>query len=299
MQTRPLRQSTIALLSATLLLGCSRPSPTGVALDRSIREPSGLTASPHDPAVFWTHADSGHDNVLFAVDASGKLLATAEVVGIDNVDWEDITHDDAGNLWLGDIGNNLSSRKNLAVYRIPEPASLTGVTQLHADLTVPFHYPEQHGFGDSALNFDAESLFWWQGSLWLLTKHRSDDLTRLYRFPQLDGSEVALEQVASFDLGPNVQPPRKDWSGMVTAAEVASDGKHWAMLSYDGVYVFATPGSGQGAELFGQQVAFIGFDMDVMRQVEALAWDGAALLIVNEDRAVFRIEDPLTRSKYP
>ena len=121
--------STARLLSIALLAlaACaSRPSPTGVAVDPQVDEPSGLVASATHPGVYWTHGDSGNGNWLFAIDAEGKLLARYRVAATENVDWEDITRDDAGNLWLGDIGNNDGQRRDLAVLRLVEPDPSVG-----------------------------------------------------------------------------------------------------------------------------------------------------------------------------
>lgn len=287
------------LVSLALVLGCSRDSPTGLSVDRQIREPSGLTASPDHAGVFWTHGDSGTGNRIFAVDRKGELLASLRVGNTQNIDWEDITHDDQGRLWLGDLGNNDSGRRDLVVHRLPEPDPGGDQDEVDVELSVEFHYPEQTKFGDKYLDFDAEALFWWDGQLWLLTKQRSNDLTRLYRFPSLSGEPVAVEQVASFDLGPGITGARKPWSGQVTAAEAAPDGEHWAMLTYESIYVFELPAPGHGAELFAKPVTRIALDGEYTRQAEALTWDGDTVVVVNEDRELFRIEDPLTRTTYP
>ena len=290
----------ITLLLLLPLAACSRPSPTGVAVDRSIREPSGLTASPHHPGVFWIHGDSGTGNWLFAIDRNGSKLARLRVKGAENVDWEDITHDDRGNLWIGDIGNNESDRRDLVVHRVPEPDPHADIDEVRVDLSVPFSYPEQTEFGEKHGNFDSESLLWWDGQLWLLTKHRGDDLTHLYRFPSLDGEPVELERTATFDLGPSLDASQtKKWSGQATGAEAAPDGKHWALLSYDGAFVFELPPSGAGAQMFAKQVTRINFDQEQTAQVEAIGWDGAELLIINEERHVFRLAEPLTATRLP
>jgi hypothetical protein len=293
-------RSARAILLLLPLAACSRPSPTGVSIDRSVREPSGVTASPTHDGVFWVHGDSGTGNWLFAIDREGHKLARLRVKGADNVDWEDITHDDRGNLWLGDIGNNDSSRRDLMVYRIPEPDPNADLDEVRPDLEVPFWYPEQTEFGDKYADFDAESLLWWDGQLWLLTKHRSDDFTHLYRFPSLAGGEpVALERVASVDLGASLAGEDKPWAGQASAGEVQPNGKHWALLSYDAVFVFELPGAGAGAQMFAKQVTRIALDHDQTAQVEALTWDGDELLIINEERHVFRVAEPLTATHYP
>ena len=290
-------------LAALALLACSKPSPTGVAFDRAIREPSGLTPSTHEAQVWWTHPDSGGGNWLWAVDAKGELLARLRVAGGQNIDWEDITSDGTGHLWLGDIGNNESNRRNLKVYRLTEPEPRNAGKSVAVDFALEFYYPEQDTFGDKLADFDSEALFWWSGQLWLLTKHRSNDETRLYRFPAAepaaDGEPLGLEQITSYDLGPTITGERKRWTGQVTAAEVAPDNKHWAMLTYEGVFVFALPESGEGAALFDELVNRVAFDSSYTGQTEALSWDGEVLVVANEDRHVFRIDDPLTRTNYP
>ncbi|PRP95137.1 hypothetical protein ENSA7_74510 [Enhygromyxa salina] len=254
--------------------------------------------------MLWTHGDSGAGNWLFAIDRQGHVIRRLRVKGTINVDWEDITHDDRGNLWLGDTGNGDSGRRDLSVHRIPEPDPYADVDEVYVDRSVDYFFPEQRRFGNKLADYDSEALFWWRGDLWLLTKHRSDDWTRLYRFPSLEGGEVGLELVARFDLGGYIDPgTRQRWSGQVTAAELALEGeyagRYWAMLCYDGVFVFAVPASGDGGELFGEVVSWIAFDSGVTGQVEALTWDGGDLVVINEARAVFRIEDPLTRTRYP
>ncbi|MCA9685854.1 MAG: hypothetical protein KC457_27000, partial [Myxococcales bacterium] len=132
--------STARLLSIALLAlaACaSRPSPTGVAVDPQVDEPSGLVASATHPGVYWTHGDSGNGNWLFAIDAEGKLLARYRVAATENVDWEDIAHAEQGRLWLGDIGNNDSGRRDLAVHRLPAPDPRAGVGQVARPLGAP------------------------------------------------------------------------------------------------------------------------------------------------------------------
>ena len=289
------------LVALALVGGCSKPSPTGVSLDRRIREPSGVTASSTHAGVFWVHGDSGTGNWLFAVDGEGQLLARLRVAGGENVDWEDLTHDDAGHLWLGDIGNNDSGRRDLQVYRLTEPDPRAGLDRVHVDFALEFAYPEQAEFGNKLLDFDAEALLWWDGQLWLLTKHRSDDRTWLYRFPSLDPAigERALERVAGFDLGPSLTGERKPWAGQVTGAEVSPDGRHWALLSYEAAFVFELPPAGAGARMFDSLVNRIAFDQELVGQVEAITWDGPGLVLINEDRHVFRVADPLTAAHCP
>ena len=86
-----------------------------------ISESSGLVKSRTQRGVFWTHNDSGDRPRIFAIDAQGRLLGEFAVEGALARDWEDIAIDDAGNLYIGDVGNNANQRRDLVVYRVPEP----------------------------------------------------------------------------------------------------------------------------------------------------------------------------------
>jgi hypothetical protein len=300
------RSCHLLALAALATLACQRPSPTGAQLDASIREPSGIVTSAQHDDVLWTHPDSGNGNWLFAVDRSGKPLARLRVENAENIDWEDITRDTRGNLWIADIGNNESDRRDLAIHRIPEPDLHGSPTQggtVRTDLTVHFRYADQTEFGRGRANFDAESLMFWDGHLWLLTKHRGDSLTKLYRFPTIEAEpeqELVLEPLASFDLGEQLGEgyAASNFPCQVTAADASLDGKHWALLSYDAVFVFELPAPGS-TELFAKPVRRIALDPAYVRQIEALTFEGSDLLLVNEERAMFRLDDVTTRERYP
>jgi hypothetical protein len=286
-------------VAATLVLvpACRKDSPTGEQLDRRVREPSGIVASRTHENTFWTHGDSGRKPLIYAVDAQGALLAEIEVAEVENIDWEDIAIDDQGNLWIGDIGNNESDRKDLAVYRIAEPDPHAGPPSVSIDHRVHFTYPDQDDFSDSEGPFDAEALFWWQGTLWLATKHRSDTLTVAYRFPRVDVDEVVLERVAEFDLGTQLGEghPASRFPCMATGADVSVDGKRLALVSYDAVFVFELGGQ----DPFAGKVHRIALQPSYVDQVEAVTWEGEQLMLVNEAGAVFRIANPGDRERYP
>src|SRR5262245_38578714 len=91
--------------------------------DLRIKENSGIVASRRYADVFWTHNDGGgpKKQVLYAIDREGNTRASFPVIGATLRDWEDIAIDDAGHLYIGDIGNNDSKRDGLAVYEIEEP----------------------------------------------------------------------------------------------------------------------------------------------------------------------------------
>src|SRR5690606_27949202 len=89
-----------------------------------IKESSGLAASECQD-VLWTHNDAGSGPFIFAMDLQGKHLGTWRVDGAESRDWESIAgyRDKSGKCFMliGDIGDNETNRRELQVYRIPEP----------------------------------------------------------------------------------------------------------------------------------------------------------------------------------
>ncbi|GAB4267013.1 MAG: hypothetical protein Kow0092_20190 [Deferrisomatales bacterium] len=287
-----------AAASLALLCRCAGAAPDGVrrvavprratqALERCgtiasplIRESSGLVRSRRFPDIYWTHNDSGDEARLFALRRDGTPVegpagpAGIRVRGARNVDWEDIAADDAGHLFLGDIGNNANTRRDLVVYVIdePDPAADRWATPVRR---LPFHYPDQDGFPPSRRNFDAEALFWARGRLYLITKHRSDPFATLYRFDEAgpEGS-TPLTLLSAFDT-----------RGQVTAADASPDGRRLAVLTYGAVWVFERPPGSD--DYFQGAVSWMPIRA---RQCEALCWDGDRLLLGNEQGEIYCVD---------
>lgn len=286
------------MIAIGLLAGCAffPPLPARDAVARiaspEIRESSGLVKSRRHPDVFWTHNDSGDTPRLFAITASGELIAEFAVEDARHRDWEDIAADEAGNLYVGDIGNNLNTRRDLVVYRIPEPDPFGEERSVRADLALPFRYADQKGFPQwGRWNFDAEALFWMDGALHILTKHRSDRRTQLYRLPVTpEPDEAVLEPIASFDLG---EAHRLYFSaaGNVTGADLHSNGRLLAVLTYRAVFLFVRDTDGDAPF---REVRRIDLDARRTRMAESIAWDGDDLIFGNEQRYLFRIPNAHT-----
>ena len=62
----------------------------GVVRDPKISEASGCAASRTHPALLYTLNDSGGKNEIYALATNGTLVATYDIKGSHNNDWEDI-----------------------------------------------------------------------------------------------------------------------------------------------------------------------------------------------------------------
>ena len=249
-----------------------------------VRESSAFLKSRSLKNIYWTLNDSGNKPVIFAFTRDGRpvkpdFVSDAEYKGIVissavNTDWEAMTADDQGNLIIADAGNNRNRRKNLAVYLLAEPDPGKTVTAVAAK-KIAFRYPDQKKFPPKRMEFDSEALFWANGRLYLLTKHRTDTRVKLYRFNSLEPGEAqTLKLISSFDI-----------QSMATDAAVTPDGKKMAVLTYGGAWLFEKP-AGSDDYFSGRRRRFA-FGAG---QCEGITFDGPdTLLISNEDNELFEI----------
>ncbi|MGW2085633.1 WD40 repeat domain-containing protein [Streptomyces sp. NPDC001880] len=109
--------------------------------DPRITESSGLAASRAHPGIYWTHNDSDDGPYVYAVDSrTGKTVATITMKGVGEPrDVEAISLGPDGNLYVGDIGDNLNgSWDHVWIYRFPEPKQLGDATVDAAQFDVKY-----------------------------------------------------------------------------------------------------------------------------------------------------------------
>jgi len=197
-------------------------------------ELSGIVRSKSNKNVFWVQNDSGDQPRVFAIDSLGHFYQSDRyknsegitISGATNVDWEDITMDNKGNLVVADMGNNTNDRKDLVLYVIPEPSPIASNTTFLKKLF--FKYPDQKVFDKTDFNYDCEAVFFADGKFHFLSKDRMDTNTRLYRMDQEKTDEVnTLTLLDKFNIG-----------GKVTAADASADGNRIVVITYSSIWIF-------------------------------------------------------------
>jgi hypothetical protein len=90
--------------------------------DARITESSGLAVSRRHPDLAYTVNDSGHGPIVFAVRVStGEVVGTTRAEGVTWRDTESMALGPDDTLWVGDTGDNLGVRRDVALYALPEP----------------------------------------------------------------------------------------------------------------------------------------------------------------------------------
>ncbi|MFO7615952.1 MAG: hypothetical protein R6V75_01730 [Bacteroidales bacterium] len=204
-----------------------------VRLPYDLYETSGITMTAE--GKIWSHNDSGNENKLYCIDLAGNLLRTITITGAPNIDWEDIAVDKQKRIYIGDAGNNDNKRRDLAIYRIPDPETFSDNSVTPEKIS--FSFADQYEFPPPAAgrNFDVEGIFWHQDTIFLFTKDRSVPLTgfcRMYKLPAIPGTQTAVYAGQVF-LGSTIPSAR------VTAADIHAGTGRVALLVQERLIVFS------------------------------------------------------------
>jgi hypothetical protein len=197
-------------------------------------ELSGLVRSPD--GGFWAHNDSGDAPRIVRIGDDGAVRGEVTVAGADHVDWEDIAIR-GRTLYIGDIGDNLAQRPEIAVYAMRE-ASTTATK-------ITLRYPD--GPHDAeALLVDPRD-----GTIVIVTK----DFTG----PAGVYAGRGLRRSGTLELGP------------ITAGDVSADGRTIVLRSYDKAYVWARRGRESLARALRRKPCVAAANLAPEGQGEALA----------------------------
>jgi hypothetical protein len=245
----------LLMLSGLSLLACS-PTPVVPAADGgfvaepttgpipagSVDEASGAVDSRTQPGAVWVQQDSGNPAELALLGHDGKLRGKLPIPNSTNRDWEDLASGPGpvtgvNYLYIGDIGDNNAQYASVAIYRVPEPTSLSAAVGPVEKIT--FVYPDGPR--------DAEALFCdpLTRDLWIVTKREAK--VHLYRlkYPQ---STTAVMTAEAFGELPY---------SIVTGAGIAPDGLSIVIRTYFGVFYWSRPATTSVADALQKSTATI------------------------------------------
>ncbi|WP_228236287.1 hypothetical protein [Allomuricauda sp. M10] len=271
----------IALIFLVIMTqACAQKEPQGSLqplgkFSKKLKEVSGMETTSN--GNLWVIEDSGNADNIYEVNQKGETIRSKKIAHAKNVDWEDLTTDIDGNLYIGDFGNNSNLRKDLTIYKI---------TQKQLDKKEPkaekiaFRYPQQNGFPPEkdSLYFDTEGFIHWQGYLYIFTKNRTrpyDGKTLVYRVPDQEGSYEAELLDALFLCDDQNRCS-------VTSADISPDGKTIALLSYGQVFLV----TGYDLPTFTKAVITT-IDLFCSTQIESVCFLDNKTLLVADEQNVF------------
>lgn len=251
------------------------------AEDRAIKEASALVASRRWPGILWTLNDSGNTPTLYALDEEGRSRGTFRVEGASNEDWEALQlgpgRDGGQALYIGDIGDNDGRRRELTIYRVPEPQPVEPGPRITTGRTAA---AEAFKIAYPSGARDAETLLVHPqtGEILLLTKEHLGR-TAVYRVPvPLDGRRVnRMEKVGDVDLAPHGGK-----ADLLTDGAVSADARRVMIRTYGSAFEYDVPPGAALATIWNQPPR--ASKMDDGPQGESITYraDGSAVISIGE-----------------
>jgi hypothetical protein len=196
--------------------------------DPELNELSGLVALD---SGLWAHNDSGDEARVFRLDEAGATQAVVHLEGVEAFDWEDMSGagPSAGELFVGDIGDNAGTRTEVTVLRfaVPDPAPAGEATIPAEEIqSITLRYP------DGAR--DAETLLVDPVTRDMVIVHkRFGGASEVYQATADDWADgdAELERIGIVEVGDTPLDA-------TTAGDVGADGQVVALRTYAAVLVF-------------------------------------------------------------
>jgi hypothetical protein len=231
-----------------------------VQLPDELNEISGIL-SPNGTKIYAIN-DSGNEAELLIYDTFSGDIQRVVIAQAKNVDWEELAQDDSGNVFIGDVGNNLNTRKEFIIYKVSNP-DLRNEDTLTAE-EIKFTYGDQTEFPPPAnrLIYDCEAMIWLNDSIFLFTKNRTNPyngMCYVYALPARPGTYEA-ELKDSVYLGGSIK--ELSW---IAAADYKNG--ELALLGYNTLHLFS---AFNGADFFSGE--YVSYNLGGITQKESICF---------------------------
>lgn len=196
-----------------LCLACNTGKLKLIAsLDNKLDEASAIETIMNSE-LLWTIEDAGNDNSLYGLNHKGGIVKSINISNATNEDWEDLTSDSLGNIYIGDFGNNNKKRKTFTIYKVKHPEKLTSNATAEV---IHFKLP------DNTKPEDFEGFFFLDDHFYVFSKENSSSL--LLKIPNNIGTHTA-ELVTDFNLDGKHHK--------ITSAAISPDKETVVLLNHD------------------------------------------------------------------
>ncbi len=238
--------------------------------DKAINESSGIARSYAKPDWYYTHNDSGDTARFWRFDLNGAVEGPFNVKGAKALDWEDMSSASLNGrnyVYLADIGDNLSARKSVQIYRVEEPVGSKG--DIAKVETWDLKYP------DGAHNAESFMVHPKTGDMYIVSKVAQGD----WQVFRLDGS-LAPGSYTMKEIGKIKPPGVMDAARLTTGSDISADGKFAVVRTYAGAFEFAAPASFD--DWVKAKPAPVKLNVEIQGEAICYSLDGKKLLTTSE-----------------
>ncbi|MBC3757085.1 hypothetical protein H7U19_01625 [Hyunsoonleella sp. SJ7] len=223
-------------------------------LPNSLKECSAIETVARS-RLLWTIEDSGNKNNIYGIDLKGKIIKDIDIKGSSNIDWEDLTSDKQGNIYIGDFGNNSRNRDDFTIYKVSDLTSDKAKGE-RINFTLP----------KSVKPKDFEAFFLWNNFFYLFSKDNKSSM--LFKVPNMVGKHTAIK-ISKL----------KDKHLKITSADISDDGKTVILLTHDKLWKIT---NFESDDFFSADIEEIQFDHS--SQKEGICFKDNSSIYITDER---------------
>lgn len=245
-----------------------------IELPDLVEEASGVIITPDD--FLYIINDSGNEPRLFEFTFPELSYQGSYYIDVRNRDWETITQDRMGNVYICDIGDNQNQYYHKTIYKFPRRALNHQFDTIYPTEYV-VNFPENPRL-DHQLDFDWESAVWYRNQLHHFSKNRRKPFDgKLLSFSWNPMESDSVNRIDSTVISGISR--EFNW---ITDATLSPDGRHLFLLSSNRIFAFLD---------FPESDFFKGYPMELplsgIRQREGICFSSdEELVVVSEDHPV-------------
>ncbi len=200
------------ILAFSILLNSCQTGKLNVISDlpNSLKEASAVE-TVNGSNLLWTIEDSGNKNNIYGLNKNGKIVKDIDISNSSNIDWEDLTSDSFGNLYIGDFGNNSKNRDDFTIYKVSDLKS-DKTTAERINFILPKNLKPK----------DFEAFFLFNDYFYIFSKENKSSI--LLKVPNSIGKHTA-EMITDFNLDGK--------HNEITSADISDDGKTIILLNHE------------------------------------------------------------------
>lgn len=208
----------------------------------------------------WVIEDSGNQNKVYVLDSIGNTVRSILVENSKNRDWEDLTFDVSGNLYIGDFGNNSKKHKTYKIYKI-------NGNDLDQNKVVAEKIEFKLSKEVKAKDFEA--FFVKNNYFYLFSKENKK--VAVYKVPNIIGKHEA--QVLN-------QNSLEGKGNKITSADVSDDGKTVVLLNHDKLWKLT---NFKGDDFFSGTIERLDFNHN--SQKEGVCFKSDSTVLITDERS--------------
>ncbi|MFC0603061.1 hypothetical protein [Winogradskyella pulchriflava] len=209
--------------------------------------------------IVWVIQDAGNSNNLFGLNLKGHIERNVDISNVKNIDWEDLTSDKLGNIYIGDFGNNSKKRKTFRILKVKnDDLNKTNAVAEIIEFTLPKDIHSK----------DFEAFFLYNNFFYIISKETKKFI--VLKVPNEIGTHEAVLR-SDFNL--------KGKNNKITSADISSDGNIVVLLNHDKLWKLS---GFESDDFFSGQIEELPFKHNT--QKEGICFKTNSKVILTDER---------------